>query len=104
MKTVTRREMGGDCDAEITASSSSEMANKMTAYVMEKHPDGAERMKNHPDENFTWKVILRRSKRRQHTYRCELHRPYFATRSSIKSRSTSQYLSDDRRSLSIFSG
>jgi predicted small metal-binding protein len=42
---MTCRQMGGTCDAEITADTSSEMAKKMTAHVMEKHPDVAERMK-----------------------------------------------------------
>jgi predicted small metal-binding protein len=46
MKTMTCREMGGKCDAEIKADSSSEMAKKMTAHVMEKHPDVFEKMKN----------------------------------------------------------
>jgi predicted small metal-binding protein len=38
--------MGGKCEAEFTADSSSEMAKEMTAHVMEKHPDVAEKMKN----------------------------------------------------------
>lgn len=46
MKTMTCREMGGECGLEIKANSSSEMAKKMTAHVIEKHPDVAERMKN----------------------------------------------------------
>jgi predicted small metal-binding protein len=46
MKTMTCREMGGTCDAEIKADSTSEMAKKMTAHVMEKHPDVFEKMKN----------------------------------------------------------
>jgi hypothetical protein len=46
MKKMTCKEMGGSCDAEIKAESSSEMAKKMTAHVMEKHPDVFEKMKN----------------------------------------------------------
>lgn len=46
MKIMTCREMGGECDAEIKAHTSSEMAQKMTADVIEKHPDVAEKMKN----------------------------------------------------------
>jgi predicted small metal-binding protein len=46
MKTMTCRQMGGKCDTEIKADSSSEMAKKMTAHVMEKHPDVFETMKN----------------------------------------------------------
>jgi predicted small metal-binding protein len=46
MKTMTCREMGGSCDTQIQADSSAEMAKKMTAHVLEKHPDVYERMKN----------------------------------------------------------
>lgn len=42
----TCREMGGNCDTEIKANSSSEMARKITAHVIENHPDVAETMKN----------------------------------------------------------
>ena len=43
---MTCKQMGGTCDTEIKASSSAEMAKKMTAHVMEKHPEVAEKMKN----------------------------------------------------------
>ena len=45
MKTMTCRELGGKCDQKLTADSWDEMVKKMTAHVMEKHPDVAEAMK-----------------------------------------------------------
>ncbi len=38
--------MGGTCDKEIQAETSSEMAKNMTAHVMEAHPDVAKKMEN----------------------------------------------------------
>jgi predicted small metal-binding protein len=45
MKTLTCRELGGACDTNISADSWTDMVKKMTAHVMEKHPDVAEQMK-----------------------------------------------------------
>ena len=42
--------MGGNCDLEIQAGTSSEMAKKMTSHVMKDHPDVAETMKNMTEE------------------------------------------------------
>ncbi len=55
MKTMTCREMGGDCDMEISAETSSEMAEKMTAHVMGSHPEVAEKMSTMTDaEHDVW--------------------------------------------------
>jgi len=45
MKTMTCKELGGTCDAKLTASSWDEMVKKMTEHVMGKHPDVAQKMK-----------------------------------------------------------
>lgn len=45
MKTFTCRELGGACDQKLTAETWDEMVKKMTAHVMEKHPNVAQAMK-----------------------------------------------------------
>ena len=45
MKTLTCRQLGGACDQPISAESWDDMVQKMTAHVIEKHPDVAARMK-----------------------------------------------------------
>lgn len=45
MKTLTCKELGGKCDHQISADSWEEAVKKMTAHVMEKHPDVAKTMK-----------------------------------------------------------
>lgn len=55
MKTMTCRELGGACDQEILAGTWDEMVQKMTAHVMEKHPDVAESMKRmHQEDPKRW--------------------------------------------------
>lgn len=55
MKKMTCREMGGDCDMEIYAETSAEMAKKMTTHVMEMHPDVAQKMSTMTeDEHEEW--------------------------------------------------
>ncbi|MEO7914536.1 MAG: DUF1059 domain-containing protein [Novosphingobium sp.] len=55
MKTMTCRELGGTCDQQISAESWGEMVKKMTAHVMEKHPDVAQSMKKmHEDDPEKW--------------------------------------------------
>ncbi len=44
--TMTCKQMGGACDMEIQAGTSTEMARKMTAHVLKKHPEVANKMKN----------------------------------------------------------
>ena len=45
MKTLSCKELGGKCDEKITAETWDEAVKKMTAHVMERHPDVAEEMK-----------------------------------------------------------
>lgn len=42
LKIMTCKQMGGECDLEIAAHSSAEMARKMTTHVMEMHPKVAQ--------------------------------------------------------------
>lgn len=44
------RDMGGECDLKIEATTSAEMAEKMTEHVLEKHPKIAETMTNMTEE------------------------------------------------------
>ena len=46
LKIMTCKQMGGDCDLEIAAHSSAEMARKMTVHVMEMHPKVAQYFEN----------------------------------------------------------
>jgi predicted small metal-binding protein len=46
MKTMTCKEMGGDCDLKFRAATSAEMAKKMTAHVIKAHPAVAKKMRN----------------------------------------------------------
>ena len=43
MKTMTCRELGGSCDAKLSAGSWDEMVKTMTKHVMENHPDVAKK-------------------------------------------------------------
>lgn len=45
MKTMTCAELGGACDQKLSAETWDEMIKKMTAHVMDQHPDVAEKMK-----------------------------------------------------------
>jgi predicted small metal-binding protein len=45
MKTLSCKELGGTCYEKIAAETWDEAVKKMTAHVMEKHPDVAEEMK-----------------------------------------------------------
>jgi len=51
MKTMTCRELGGACDQKLSAETWEEMVQKMTAHVMEKHPDVASDMKKMHEED-----------------------------------------------------
>jgi predicted small metal-binding protein len=44
MKTMTCKELGGQCDQEISADSWDEMVQAMTAHVMDRHPNVAKQM------------------------------------------------------------
>lgn len=44
MKTITCKELGGTCDAKLSAGSWDEMVNAMTKHVMDNHPDVAKKM------------------------------------------------------------
>jgi len=55
MKTMTCRELGGACDQKLSAETWEEMVKKMTAHVMDKHPDVAEKMKKmHEEDPKMW--------------------------------------------------
>lgn len=55
MRTLTCRELGGACDAKLSAGSWDEMVKTMTQHVMEKHPDVAMKMKKmHEDDPQKW--------------------------------------------------
>ena len=55
MKTMTCKELGGPCDAKISADSWKEMVEKMTAHVMENHPETAKEMeKMHNEDPEKW--------------------------------------------------
>lgn len=55
MKSMTCRDLGGACDQKISAETWDDMVKKMTAHVMEKHPDVAEKMKQmHEEDPEKW--------------------------------------------------
>lgn len=52
---MTCNELGGACNQEISAESWDEMVEKMTAHVMENHPDVAKEMeKMHEEDPKKW--------------------------------------------------
>jgi predicted small metal-binding protein len=51
MKKMTCAEMGGPCQAEISGNTLEELAANGTAHVAENHPEMAEQMKAHSDED-----------------------------------------------------
>jgi hypothetical protein len=54
--------MGGECDQAISAETSKEMSEKMTAHVIEKHPDTAKWMKDMtPEEHQEWEKDFHRN-------------------------------------------
>lgn len=62
MKTLTCKQMGGECDKEITADTSSNMAKNMTAHVMEAHPDTAKKFSTMTDdEHEKWEAEFHKS-------------------------------------------
>ena len=55
MKTMTCNELGGPCDKKLTAQSWPEMVQKMTAHVLESHPQTAKDMqKMHEQDPQQW--------------------------------------------------
>ncbi len=44
MKTLTCKELGGKCDAKLSAGSWDDMVGVMTKHVMAEHPDVAKQM------------------------------------------------------------
>lgn len=55
MKTMTCRELGGECDQELSADTWSDMVSTMTNHVMEKHPETAKEMeKMHNEDPEKW--------------------------------------------------
>ena len=44
MRTITCRELGGNCDQKLTAETWDEMVQVMTKHVMDEHPDVAKEM------------------------------------------------------------
>ena len=59
MKNMTCRQMGGDCDYEIRADTSSRMTEKILAHIGEKHPDVLQKMHMMtPGERTIWEDKL----------------------------------------------
>lgn len=55
MKTMTCKDLGGSCDARLSASSWDEMVMTMTKHVIANHPDLAKQMeKMHNDDPHKW--------------------------------------------------
>ena len=60
MKTLTCKELGGECDQKISAASWDEMVQKMTSHVMENHPDTAKKMEEmHKADPTKWGKEMR---------------------------------------------
>lgn len=55
MKTLSCNDLGGTCEAKLSADSWDDMVQTMTKHVMEKHPDVAKQMeKMHNDDPTKW--------------------------------------------------
>ena len=55
MKTMTCRDMGGPCEAKISAETREEMVQKMTDHVIKNHPDTAKEMERmHREDPDRW--------------------------------------------------
>ena len=55
MKTMTCKDLGGTCDARLSAGSWDEMVTTMTKHVMANHPDVAKQMeKMHNEDPTKW--------------------------------------------------
>ncbi len=55
MKTMTCRELGGECDAKLQAKTWPEMVQTMTKHVIDKHPDTAKKMEEmHAKDPEQW--------------------------------------------------
>ena len=55
MRTLTCRELGGACDAKLSAKSWEEMVMTMTKHVIEKHPEVAKHMEQmHNQDPKKW--------------------------------------------------
>jgi len=55
MKTLTCKELGGPCEAELSAHSWDEMVQVMTKHVMTNHPDTARAMERmHNEDPKKW--------------------------------------------------
>jgi len=73
MTAMTCRELGGECDQRLSASSWDEMVTVMTKHVMDKHPDVAKQMeKIHKEDPKKWEREMKAPPTRWragHTYR-----------------------------------
>jgi len=49
-KTMTCKEMGGECDLSLSAITSDEMVEKMDAHIKKEHPEVAKQMENMSSE------------------------------------------------------
>ena len=55
MKSMTCRQLGGECDQKLLASTWNDMVNAMTKHVIETHPDVAKKMeKMHNEDPKKW--------------------------------------------------
>ena len=51
MKTMSCKELGGECNTQLSAETWDEMVNKMTKHVMANHPDLAKKMEKMYNED-----------------------------------------------------
>jgi len=55
MKSMTCRQLGGDCDQKLSAATWNDMVNAMTKHVIENHPEVAKKMeKMHNQDPKKW--------------------------------------------------
>ena len=55
MKTMTCKELGGECDEKLSAGSWDEMVTVMVKHVTENHPDVAKKMEEmHKEDPKRW--------------------------------------------------
>jgi predicted small metal-binding protein len=55
MKTMTCRELGGECDEKLSAQSWDEMVSTMTKHAQENHPETVKKMEEmHKEDSQKW--------------------------------------------------
>ena len=91
MTAMTCRELGGECDQRLSASSWDEMVTVMTKHVMDKHPDVAKQMeKIHKEDPKKWgremKAHRHGGEQGTHDRKSHLDSPRTALQQSIRPR------------------